>query len=140
MSDFHELQEDLKHVIKWSKCNNRTLHEDNFEYICHREVLFNILFNLHFTSMCFEYQISSGISLPPKSHLRYLSALMSDDLSWSKHIGTYVTRLAKLLLGCPGAFLTRRKYFSPYTSLLFDANCHVEYCSPLWNSSNKADM
>ena len=45
-ADVTTLQSDLDSVIKWSVTNNMTLHEDNIEFICHRNTKSNMLCEL----------------------------------------------------------------------------------------------
>ena len=120
LSDVHELQDYLERDIKWSNRNKMTLHEDLSTYVMVKTP--RISFNLPFTS---------------KSHLRDLGVMISDDLflvKISKTILIYIicdkTRQMAasrvfsvfLTLGCPVSSQHEpQKYFSPFTSLLFDA-------------------
>ena len=116
--DFADLQKDLENIITWSDYNNMMLHEDKFEYICHQANRSNLLLQLPFTSTYFEYHTLGGITLHPANNIRDLGVYISDDLSWTLHIATMILMIL-------------------YKSLV---RCHLEYCSPLWNTSKIADI
>ena len=138
-SDVSTLQSDLDNVIDWSSRNNMALHEDKFEYITHRENMSNTLLSLPFTSMYFQYHTSSGETLTPTSHLRDLGVIISEDLSWSKHIGTICNKARQMGAWVFSVFSTRSTdvLIILYKSLV---RCHLEYCSPLWNPHKVSDI
>lgn len=139
MSDVHLLQTDLENVLDWTDRNNMTAHEDKFDYMCHRENVSNLLLHLPFISMCFHYSTPSGVDISPKSHIRDLGVITSDDLSWSKHIGTICVKARQMAAWVFSVFYTRSPVIvlPLYKSLV---RCHIEYCSPLWNPYKIEDI
>ena len=130
--DVAVLQSDLDNVMEWSSHNNMTVHEDKFEYMCHRADKSNLLPHLPFTSELFQYTTLGGICLHPIDTVRDLGVQISDDLSWSNHVSIICDKARKMAAWVFSVFATRRTdvLLTLYKSLV---RCHLEYCSPLWN-------
>ena len=69
-ADVTTLQSDLDSVIKWSVTNNMTVHEDKFEFICHRSTKSNMLCELPTVCQFFQYTRSNGSTLHPVKTVR----------------------------------------------------------------------
>ena len=102
-----------------------TLHEDRFEYMCHRA-------DKPFTSQFFRYYTTGGICLHPVDTVRNLGVHISDDLLGSNHVSIICDKARKMAAWVFSVFATRRTdvLLTFYKSLV---RCHLEYCSPLWN-------
>ena len=80
-TDVTTLQSDLDYVVKWSVTNNMTLHEDKFEFICHRSTKSNMLCELPTVCQFFQYTTSNISTLHPVKTVRDLGITVSEDLS-----------------------------------------------------------
>ena len=134
-----ELQWDLEQVTQWSIRNNMTLHEDKFEYICHLANRQNLLSELPFTALQYQYKTLSGTILTPVSELRDLGITVSNDLSWSAHIRSISNKARQMAAWVFSVFHTRSTdtMITLYKSMV---RSHLEYCSPLWNPTKVADI
>ena len=138
-SDVPILQADLDAVVKWSMRNNMVLHEDKFEYITHKgsrsthwsELL--MMFSTHY-----QYHTSKG-TLEPVSKLKDLGVTVSSDLSWSIHIRSITDKARQKASWVFSVFHTRSPHvmLTLYKSMVRSL---VEYCCPLWNPNNIADI
>ena len=81
-SNVTELQADLDQVSQWSSRNNMALHEDKFEFMCHRANKRNTMDELPFTADQYQYTTSRGTILRPVDQLIDLGITVSSDLSW----------------------------------------------------------
>jgi len=133
------LQEDLDKVVQWSKKNNMTLHEDKFELICHNSSKSNLLKELPFTCLQFQYKTSQGNILTPKHQLTDLGVKVCDDLSWSHHITSICDKARQTAAWVFSVFHSRGTVvmLTLYKSLV---RSQLEYCSPLWNPVKIADI
>ena len=88
VQDTHLMQLDLNAIVEWSKENNMQLHESKFELLCYllRKAHHQIMSELPFSGECYEYTTPGGFPINPKSDVKDLVVLLSDDCSWSAHI------------------------------------------------------
>ena len=138
-SNVTELQADLDQVSQWSSRNNMALHEDKFEFICHRANKRNTLDELPFTADQYQYTTSLGTILRPVDQLSDLGITVSSDLSWSPHIRTMSNKARQVAAWVFSVFHSRRPdiMITLYKSLV---RSHLEYCSPLWNPGKVSDI
>ena len=138
-SNILELQQDLDSVIQWSSRNNMALHEEKFEYICHKANKHNLLDELPFAAMQYQYKTANGMILSPVSHLRDLGITVSCDLSWSTHIRAICDKARQMAGWVFSVFHSRNRdtMILLYKSLV---RCHLEFCSPLWNPTKISDI
>ena len=138
-ADVTTLQSDLDSVIKWSVTNNMTLHEDKFEFICHRSTKSNMLCELPTVCQFFQYTTSNGSTLHPVKTVRDLGITVSEDLSWAPHINIKCDKAQQMLAWVFSVFHTRRTevMLTLFKSLVRSI---LEYCSPLWNPLKVAEI
>ena len=133
------LQEDLYSILDWSRRNNMKLHEQKFELLNHLHNSSNSCSELPFYSETLFYKVSSDIILHPVSDVRDLGVMVSSDLSWSKHIGSVVSKARSTLSWMLSVFKTRERTIMTtlYNSLIRSL---LEYCCPLWNPSKLTEI
>ena len=138
-SNVTELQADLDHVTQWSIRNNMALHEDKFEFICHRANRRNTLDELPFTADQYQYTTSTGDILRPVDQLQDLGITIASNLSWSPHIRSISNKGRQVAAWVFSVFHSRRPdiMVTLYKSLV---RSHLEYCSPLWNPHKVSDI
>ena len=139
MNDVCQLQNDLENIIKWSKENNRQLHEDKFELTSHRTTSDTSLFQLPFvTYETVSYSISSGDKIVPVQTVRDLGVTVTEDL-WSIHVSTSVKKARNKSAWVFSVFKTREPVpmLALYKSLVRSI---MEYCCPLWSPSKVGDI
>ena len=138
-NNVYELQSDLQEVTNWSSRNNMALHEDKFEYICHLANRSNPLHQLPFAHEHFQYTISTGTILTPVDQLHDLGIRVSSDLSLTLHIRSSCDKARTMAVWVFSVFHTRNTgvMLTVYKSLV---RSHLEYYSPLWNSSKICDI
>ena len=140
-NDVSALQSDLNSVMQWSERNNMALHEDKFEYMCHRPSRKNTLelAELPFVAELHQYSVAEGNSLPPVGQLRDLGVLVSDDLSWTPHIKSIANKARQKAAWVLSVFQTRSPVImlTLYKSMV---RCLLEYCCPLWHPSKISDI
>ena len=138
-SDCRKLQEDLNRAVLWSTNNNMKLHEGKFELVTYRASPPSLLEELPFSICEFTYTTSNGTMLYPKSLVRDLGIMMSDDLSWTQHINHITNKARQMASWTLSVFRDRSK-----TTMLTLYKCMVrsvlEYCCPLWDPSKKQDI
>ena len=109
-----------------------SLHNDKFEYMCHRHNRRGTLTELPFVSELYQYSISENKSLAFVDQLRDLGVLVSNDLFWTPHIKNIANKARQKTAWVLSIFKTRSPvimvtlYKSMVRSLL-------EYCCPLWH-------
>ena len=91
------LQDDLYSIFDWSRRNNMKLHEQKFELLNHLHKCSNSCSEFPFYSETLFYKVSSDIILHPVSDVQDLGVMVSSDLSWSKHIGSVVSKARSTL-------------------------------------------
>ena len=101
------LQSDLDSVIKWYVTNKMTLHEDKFEFICHRSTKSNMLYELPTVCQFFQYTTSNGSTLNPVKTVRDLGITVSEDFSWAPHINMICDKARQILAWVFSVFHTR---------------------------------
>ena len=133
------LQEDLFSILDWSRRNNMKLHEQKFELLNHLHNSSNSCSELPFHSETMLYKVSSDNVLYPVSDVRDLGVMVSSDLSWSKHIGSMVSKARSTLSWMLSVFKTRERTIMTtlYKSLIRSL---LEYCCPLWNPSKVTEI
>ena len=119
------LQCDLSSVIKRTKRNNISLHEDKFELLFHNPQ--NILLEHAFAVQCQTYEVSDGNLLYPIDKVKDLGIILSSDLSWGSRISTIASSERKVAAWVLSAFKTRNMptIMTLYQSLV---RSHIEYC------------
>ena len=139
LADKDVLQDDLKSVVNWAKCNNMALHEDKFELLVHRHCPKNSLFDHPFAIQAQTYEVSNGNMLYPTQMVKDLGVTVSAELSWTPHVNMIAERAGKVASWVLSAFKTRDKatMMTLYKSLV---RSHLEYCCPLWNCSKIMDI
>ena len=133
------LQEDLYRILEWSRNNNMKLHEQKFELLNHLHSSKNSWSELPFYSTTLQYKVSSEDVLYPVDEVRDLGVLVTDDLTWSRHIGNMVSKAKSTLSWMFSVFKTRDRTIMTtlYKSLVRSL---LEYCCPLWNPSRVVDI
>ena len=137
-TDSSELQKDLDSVIKWSKENNMSLHEDKFEVMIHKHRPHSLLYELPFAICEMTYNTSDSI-LYPVDQLKDLGVIVSSDLSWSPHVSSLTSRARSIASWVLSAF-RRRDRLTMLTLFKSLVRSHLEYCCPLWNTNKVMDI
>jgi len=115
------------------------LHEDKFEYMCHKSNKNSMLDELPFVSDLYQYSVFNDSSLCQVHQLRDLGVVVSSNLSWSLNIREIANRARKKVAWVLSVFYTRSPeimlnlYKSMVRSLL-------EYCLPLWSPVRISDI
>ena len=133
------LQRDLHNVIEWSKGNNMELNPKKFELQCYFANSKSLSNELPFFPQMYSYTIPGNIQLEPKCSLMDLGVTVSNDLSWSSHIGSIVTRARGVAAWALSVFNSRDQtvMITLYKSLI---RSHLEYCCPLWHPAKIGDI
>jgi hypothetical protein len=85
------------------------LHEQKFELLNHLHNSKNSLLELPFVAETLRYKVSNKKILYPVEHVRDLVVQVSNDLSWSRHIGNMVSKARSTLSRFFSVFKTRAK-------------------------------
>ena len=133
------LQDDLYKILDWSRRNNMKLHEQKFELLNHPHNSKSSIYELPFVVENLRYKVSIEEILYPVKNVRDLGVQVSNDLSWSRHIGSMVTKARSKLSWVFSVFKTRDRTVmtSLYKSLVRST---LEYCCPLWNPGKVTDI
>ena len=133
------LQDDLYKILDWSRRNNMKLHEQKFELLNHLHNSKSSIYELPFVVENLRYKVSSEEILYPVENVRDLGVQVSNDLSWSRHIGSMVTKARSKLSWVFSVFKTRDRTVMTtlYKSLVRST---LEYCCPLWNPGKVTDI
>ena len=134
-----ELQEDLESIVEWSEANSMALHDQKFEVIHYTLNKTSLLRQLPFTNNFRDYVTPTGITITPTNNVRDLGILLSNDCSWTDHIGK-ISKDARRMAGW-----VLRAFKSRSTSLMLTlykslVRCKLEYCSPLWSPYKIGDI
>ena len=140
-SDMQILQTDLNSVIQWSEQNNMKLHSKKFELIIHRANPnpIGLSSELPFQYTVSSYQLPDSSTLFETMDLRDLGIRVSASGSWSKHINKIVDKAKGVSSWVCSVFKSRKKevMITLYKSII---RSHLEYCCPVWNPQNTADI
>ena len=133
------LQDDLYKILDWSRRNNMKLHEQKFELLNHLHNSKSSIYELPFVVENLRYKVSSEEILYSVENVRDLGVQVSNDLSWSRHIGSMVTKARSKLSWVFSVFKTRDRTVMTtlYKSLVRST---LEYCCPLWNPGKVTDI
>ena len=133
------LEEDLTSVMQWSIANNMLLHEDKFVVVNYCLNTSTLLRNLPFTAETRQYITTEGRIMESSPYTRDLGVHVSDDCSWSYHVGKIASDARQMAGWVLGAFRDRSlvTMMTLYKSLI---RSKVEYCCPLWNPSKVKDI
>ena len=126
------LQDDLYKILDWSLRNNMKLHEQKFELLNHLHNSKSSIYELPFVVENLRYKVSSEEILYPVENVRDLGAQVSNNLNWSRHICSMVTKAKSKLSWVFSVFKTRDRTVMTtlYKTLVWST---LEYCCPLWN-------
>ena len=141
-SDCDLLQSDLNNVVQWSIDNNMELHEDKFELLVYKlpsnkKLAEDLPFIKEFQKT--NYKTPNGNTIGQSHTVRDLGVHLSDDLSWSPHIGVMVDKAKQVASWVLGVFKDRSStvMLQLYKSLI---RSRLEYNSPLWSPSKIGDI
>ena len=136
--DINLLQQDLDRVITWASDNNMLLHQDKFEVLNHSVGTNTFLQELPFINQLYCYETTTG-TLQPQSSVKDLGILISADLSWTPHISSIVKKAISMSAWVFSVFKNRsvQTMLTLYKTMV---RSHLEYCCPVWNPSNIADI
>ena len=139
MVDKETLQRELVEVLEWSMSNNMELNQSKFELLSHTNLFKSLSYEFPFFPELFTYRVSSDAVVMPSGCLRGLGVIVTDDLSWSKHITSLVDKARGVLFWVLSVFKSREKdvMLTLYKSLV---RSHLEYCSPLWHPTKIRDI
>ena len=128
--DFQTYVQDLYKILDWSRRNNMKLHEQKFELLNHLHNSKSSIYELPFVVENLRYKVSSEEILYPVENVRDFGVQVSNDLSWSRHIGSMVTKARSKLSWVFSVFKTRDRTVMTtlYKSLVRST---LEYCCPL---------
>ena len=137
--DCMKLQDDLNEILDWSRKNTMKLHEQKFELLNHLHNSKSSLPDLPFVAETLRYKVSNEETLDPVEHVRDLGVQVSNDLSWSRHIGSMVSKARNTLSWFFSVFKTRDRVVMTtlYKSLVRST---LEYCCPLWIPSKVTEI
>ena len=121
MDSKNQLQNDLLRVLSWSKSNNMELNESKFELQSYNTKSFNIVKELPFHPQLFAYSVSDTVLLEPSTHVKDLGVMVTNDLSWSVHIATIVSRARGVASWVLSVFASRER-----------DTIITLYCTKLW--------
>ena len=115
------------------------VHKQKFELLNHLHNSKSSIYELPFVVENLRYKVSCEKILYPIENVRDLEIQVSNDLSWSRHIGSMVTKARSKLSWVFSVFKTRDSTFMTtlYKSLVRST---LEYCCPLWNPRKVAHI
>ena len=131
MHDSDKLQEDLNILHEWS---NKWQMEFNTAK-CHT---MRISLRRSITNPYYQYQLGGKLLSEVSDH-PYLGVMLSNNMSWQKHIAN-ITARANRMLGLINRNLrgtSQKLRQQAYTSLV---RPHLEYCSTIWNPFSQKDI
>ena len=110
-------------VYPWGPKNNMSLNGDKFEHL-------HVGNNLHQIKP--EYKDPSGNIICEKEHIKDLGVLISNNLTWTKHIEEVVSK-ARAMMGWALRTFSTRKRDPMITIWNTQIRPILDYCSPLWS-------
>ena len=110
-------------VYPWGPKNNMSLNGDKFEHL-------HVGNNLHQIKP--EYKDPSGNIICEKEHIKDLGVLISNNLTWTKHIEEVVSK-ARSMMGWALRTFSTRKRDPMITIWNTQIRPILDYCSPLWS-------
>ena len=125
--DHKLLQKDIESAIMWSLLNNMELNMEKFQMIHHGK-----------NEELKECYTVESTTLNKSSEIKDLGVIVSEDLSWNKHITSIVNdgkKFAAWILRC---FKTRNKVVLHLFKTFVISK--LEYASPLWTPYLKKDI
>ena len=135
------LQDDLYKILDCSRRNNVKLHEQKFELLNHFHSSKSSTYELpSLSKICdTKYPVRRYSTLSKTSKTLDFGVQVSNDLSWSRHIGSMATKARSKLSWVFIVFKTRDRTVMTtlYKSLVMST---VEYCCPLWNPGKVTDI
>ena len=137
-SDTYLLQSDLNNAIKWSEDNNMMLHDDKFELLCHTHKTTKEFEMLPHQNEFFSYE-TKECDIYPKKCVKDLGIIITEDLTWSKHIESIANKARKMAAWSLSVFGDRsqRTMLCLFKSFV---RSNLEYCCPLWNPWKITDI
>ena len=133
------LQNDLNAVILWSEKNNMKLHSKKFELMIHRANPVGLSCELPFHYNVSSYQLPDHSTLFETIELRDLGIQVSASGSWTNHINNIVEKAKGVTAWVLSVFKSRQKevMITLFKSII---RSHLEYCCPVRNPQNIADI
>ena len=137
--DMQVLQNDLNSVILWSEKNNMKLHSKKFDLMIHRAGPVGLSCELPFHYNVSSYQLPDHSTLFETMDLRDLGIQVSASGSWTNHINNIVEKAKGVSAWVCSVFKSRHKevMITLFKSII---RSHLEYCCPVWNPQNIADI
>ena len=112
-------------IYPWGPANKMSLNGDKFEHL-------HVGNNLHQTKAA--YTDPSGKTIEEKDHIKDLGVILSNDLTWTKHIEVVVSR-ARIMSGWAQRTFSTREQDPMITIWNTQVRPILDYCSPLWSPS-----
>ena len=130
-----QLQKDIETIYQWAKDVNMEFNGDKFESIRYWP---NKDLREQFDEE-FEYVNEEGISIEEKDCLKDLGVLLSNDLTFSKHIDKTVKTCNKTIGWVMRTFKTRSQHIMKvlWNSMI---QSRLDYCSQLWSPSLQSEI
>ena len=110
-------------IYPWGPANNMLLNGDKFEHL-------HIGNNLHQIKP--KYKDPVGNIIEEKEHIKDLGVIVSNDLTWNKHIEETVSK-ARIMSGWALRTFTTRHKDPMITIWNVQVRPILDYCSPLWS-------
>lgn len=110
-------------IYPWGPANNMLLNGDKFEHL-------HIGNNLH--QIRPKYKDPVGNIIEEKEHIKDLGVIVSNDLTWNKHIEETVSK-ARIMSGWALRTFTTRHKDPMITIWNVQVRPILDYCSPLWS-------
>ena len=125
------LQQDLKAIYSWTQQNNMELNSDKFEHVHYS--------HSRLRETTYQYLSTSGDTITEKEDVKDLGVTMSNNGTFRKHIQNVITEARSQAAWILRTFATRDT--SPMLTLWKSlVQCKLDYCSQLWNPTEKSDI
>ena len=124
------LQDDLNSIYNWAHDNNMKFNSDKFEHMH---------YSLTSDQAIPNYQSDTGLDIETKHVIRDLGVEMSDNASFSHHIGLLCDKISSKISWVLRTFRTREQnpMLTLWKQLILG---HHDYCSQLWNPTLVGDI